>query len=151
MLSANLFWVNTSPAFKSYFQFPSVPTVVVTSLLFCNVILTVAPAIPVPEILRSVESSESAYAPFGVTTGAVGLATLSWETSILEPSEKVTLTTLFVSSVVPAVNLGFPFNVWLTCFSFSAKLPLIFFVKLPLVTSLLPYSTLSVGYTISFA
>ena len=61
------------------------------------------------------------------------------------------MTTLFVSFVVPAVNVGFPFNVRLTCFSFSAKLFLIVDVKLPLVISVFLYSTLSVGYAISFA
>ena len=141
MLPANLFWVNTSPAFNSYFQFPSVPTVVETSLSSCNVILTVAPAIPVPEMLRSVESNEAAYAPFGVIFGASGLATLSCEMSNVEPSGNVATTTFVLSFVAPGANVtpvGKLLLLRFTSVNLSAKACLIAGLKLPFSTSLFP-------------
>ena len=72
--------------------------------------MIVAPAIPVPFSVLSVDNTRLLLV-VGVTVGAAGLATLSCDTSTTEPSEKVTLTTLFVSFVVPAANVGFPFNV----------------------------------------
>ena len=124
---------------------PSVPTVVETSLLSCNVILTVAPAIPVPEMLRSVESNEAAYAPFGVTIGASGFATLSCEMSNVEPSGNVATTTFVLSFVVPDANVtplplivGRVLLLRFTSVNLSAKACLIAGLKLPFSTSLFP-------------
>ena len=57
-------------------QFPRLSTRVVCTLLSCKVTLMVAPGIPVPVIVASVEDSLSSYVPLTVGVAvAAGLAT----------------------------------------------------------------------------
>ena len=100
---------------------------------------------PVPEMLRSVESNEAAYAPFGVTIGSSGLATLSCEMSNVEPSGNVATTTFVLSFVVPGANVtllplivGRVLLLRFTSVNLSAKACLIAGLKLPFSTSLFP-------------
>ena len=56
-------------------QFPCLSTRVVCMLLSCKVTLMVAPGIPVPVIVASVDDSLSSYVPFTVGSAvAAGLA-----------------------------------------------------------------------------
>ena len=135
------FCFSVSPAFKLYVHLPSEPTVVSTSFPSCNVILTVAPAIPVPEILRSVELKSLSNPAVGVIVGASGFATLSCEMGNVEPSGNVATTTFSLSFVVPDVNVTPVGRLLLprfTSVNLFAKVCLIAGVKLPFVTSLLP-------------
>ena len=124
-----------------YVQFPSEPTVVSTVLLPCKSIFTVAPAIPVPEILRSVEPKSPLKFALGVIVGAAGLATLSCEMSNVEPSGNVATTTFSLSFVVPGVNVTPVGRLLLprfTSVNLFAKVCLIAGLKFPFSTSLLP-------------
>ena len=135
------FCVNTSLAFKLYVQLPFWSTVASPVFPSCKAILTVAPAIPVPETLRSVELNSLPNPLLGVIVGAAGFATLSCEISNVEPSGNVATTTFALSFVVPGVNVTPVGKLLLprfTSVTLSAKLCLIVGVKLPFVTSLLP-------------
>ena len=140
-----MFCVKTSLFFKLYVQFPSEPTVVSTVLPPCKSILTVAPAIPVPEILRSVEPKSPLKFALGVIVGAAGFATLACEMSNVEPSGNVATTTFSLSFVVLGLNVTpVPLIVGrlllprFTSVNLFAKVCLIAGLKLPFVTSLLP-------------
>ena len=124
-----------------YVQFPSESTVVSTVLPPCKSILTVAPAIPVPEILRSVELKSFPNPVVGVIVGAAGFATLSCEISNVEPSGNVATTTFSLSFVVPGVNVTPVGRLLLprfTSVNLFAKVCLIAGLKFPFSTSLLP-------------
>ena len=128
-----------------YVQFPSEPTVVSTVLPPCKSIFTVAPAIPVPEILRSVELKSFPNPVVGVIVGAAGFATLACEISNVEPSGNVATTTFSLSFVVPGVNVTpVPLIVGrlllprFTSVNLFAKVCLVASLKFPFSTSLLP-------------
>ena len=92
-------------------------------------------------MLRSVESNEPAYAPFGVTFGATGFATLSCEISTVDPSGNVATTTFAFSFVAPGANVTPVGKLLLprfTSVNLSAKACLIAVLKLPFSTSLFP-------------
>ena len=128
-----------------YVHLPSEPTVVSPFFPSCKAILTVAPAIPVPEMLRSVELKSLSNLGVGVIVGASGFATLSCEMGNVEPSGNVATTTFSLSFVVPGVNVTpVPLIVGrlllprFTSVNLFAKVCLIAGLKLPFVTSLLP-------------
>ena len=135
------FCFSVSPACKLYVHLPSESTVVSTFFPSCNVILTVAPAIPVPDMLRSVELKSLSNPGVGVIVGAAGLATLSCEMSNVESSGNVATTTFVLSFVVPGANVtpvGKLLLLRFTSVNLSAKACLIAGLKLPFSTSLFP-------------
>ena len=128
------FCFSVSPAFKLYVHLPSEPTVASPVFPSCKTTLTVAPAIPVPEILRSVEPKSPSKFADGVIVGAAGFATLSCEISTVEPSGNVATTTFALSFVAPGVNVTPVGKLLLprfTSVNLFAKLCLIVDVKLP--------------------
>ena len=128
-----------------YVHLPSEPTVVSTVLPPCKSIFTVAPAIPVPDMLRSVELKSLSNPGVGVIVGAAGLATLSCEMSNVEPSGNVATTTFDLSFVAPGANVtpvplivGRVLLLRFTSVNLSAKACLIAGLKLSFSTSLFP-------------